>query len=141
MPRCIIQKKYFVLFKSIYPEEDELAQWLDELNLLNRIRQDIIQTEMHMGLDQEQYIRERLKLPLNSGCLALFSKLIQDSNGIILKELGLDSETCKNAETFPGKLHEIKLVRVQHDILLKPLKRAFDPRIQFLVGAKKVPFI
>lgn len=142
MLECVLPRKQFVVFASLKPEEDVLTGWLDDLGVFNReVILRISKADMCLPLDIEMFFRERLKLPLDIDCLTLLAKLLRNENGIQLKQLGLSERSWKDTETCTGRLNRLKLIRAQDDLLLKPLNIAFDPRVQFLVGARKVPFL
>lgn len=142
MPVCFLSKKNFVKFVSLEPEEDILSCWLEDLGVFSQeTALRISEAKMYLPLDIEVSLREKLKLPLDTDCLTLLSKLLRNENGIELKRFGLSGKTCRDTETCTGRLNRLKLVRVQDDSILKPLKIAFDPRVQFLVGARKMPIL
>jgi hypothetical protein len=133
----------FVRFVSVSldPEEDPLIKWFEDLNFWNvNVRCRIRAAGNCLPLDVEAEFKETLKLPLESDTRNLFSKLINSCTGIPLISLGFCGCGYDDPDTCVGKILSLRLGRVQDRFKFKAVNIAFDPRAQFLIGARSVPY-
>ncbi|OGZ27306.1 MAG: hypothetical protein A2427_03170 [Candidatus Nealsonbacteria bacterium RIFOXYC1_FULL_40_7] len=145
MDQDLLVRLHLVKFAScLDPDEDSLIKWLIDLNFWDfEVRCRVRAANNYLPLDKETAFMEMFGLPLCRDSKNLFSNLLSSDVGLSLKALGFDGCQCndwEDIETCTGKLLYLKLARVQYGKKLKALKIAFDPRAQFLIGARKVPY-
>lgn len=139
----ITTKVLLVKVKSLEFWQDPLVGWLQGLGFWNRkIRSRVSEADLHLPLDIETQFQNKFNLPLQNPTRALFEILLKDMNGVCLEVLGLPGKTWMDPETCTGKLYRLGLVRVQEDEgLLKPINQvSFDPRVQYLIGVRLLPY-
>ncbi len=135
---------HLVKFKSklLDPDEDPLVGWLYALGFWgDEVVLRINQAKGYLPLDIETDFRNAFDLPIDGNTNCLFSKLLCSCTGIDLHTLGYNGDDdYRDPYTCVGKILALKLGRVQDNTRFKALSIAFDPRAQFLIGARKVPY-
>ncbi len=128
MPRSIIK---------LVRLDKELEKWFGELGLWSEKFE--CRTESARGfipIDVETQLREQLWL--DSSCVDLLHRLLNDSNGLELESLGIKPKDWDQAlsqnDCACALLVNKCLARAQDKVLLKPLSIAFRPDVQYLVG-------
>lgn len=136
---------HLVKFRSelLDPDEDPLIGWLYALGFWEEeVMIRVNQAKGYLPLDMETDFRNAFELPIDSCTNCLFSKLLCSCTGIDLYTLGYNGDDdYRDPYTCVGKILALKLGRVQDNTRFKALNIAFDPRAQFLIGARKVPYI
>ncbi len=139
-PMCRVQLVRFTS-QTLDQDEDPLIKWLTDLNFWDvQVKYRIKAADRFMPLDIEYQFKSRFGLPLDCDVKNLFSGLLCSCTGMLLKPLGFGDGGYEDPCTCVGKILSLKLGRVQDRVKLKALKIAFDPRAQFLVGARSVPY-
>jgi hypothetical protein len=127
--------------KRLDPNEDRLIEWLTELGFWNsEVENRVKKADNHLPLDIEYDLKDGLKLPLDNPTRAVFSDLLRSDVGLSLKALGFHDGEWADPECCVGRLLNLKVARVQDSERFKALCIAFDPRAQFLIGARKIPY-
>lgn len=129
-----------VKFTCLDPNGDPLIKWLIHLNYWSvPVRYRIEAAKCFLPLDLEFDLKEKLGLPLDDRTKKVFSKLVDSDMGLSLKSFGFCNHDWDDPETCCGKLLQLNLARVQDSERFKAIKYAFDPRIQYLIGARQYP--
>ena len=129
-----------VKFNSLDPCQDPLIKWMGHLNYwTTQVRYRVEAAKCFFPLDLEYEFRDKLGLPLDSNSRKVFSKLVQSDVGISLKSLGFCEGDWYDPETCCGKILQLQLARVQDSERFKAINIAFDPRVQYLIGARQYP--
>jgi len=130
--------------KCLSPDQDPMIKWLIDLNFWDfEVRSRVEAANRFFPLDTETNFLDKFGLPFDRDSKNLFLKLLSSDIGLLLEVLGFDGCQCnewEDPETCTGKILALKLARVQDRKKLKVLNIAFDPRVQFLLGARGVPY-
>ncbi|KKS95664.1 MAG: hypothetical protein UV71_C0004G0004 [Microgenomates group bacterium GW2011_GWC1_43_13] len=127
--------------KNLDSDEDQLIKWLQEIGFWDiEVNLRVKAAANHLPLDIEGSFKDRFGLPMNSPTKKLFYDLLKSDIGLSLKLLGFCDGEWKDPETCVGKILSLKLGRVQDRERFKALNIAFDPRVQFLLGVRAVPY-
>ena len=146
MDQDLLVKLHLVGFasKSLDQNEDPLIKWLIDLNFWDfEVRCRVEAANGYLPLDKETDFMEIFGLPFCRDSKKLFNNLLSSDIGLSLKALGFDGcqhNDWEDLETCTGKVLYLKLARVQDKTKLKALNIAFDPRAQFLIGAREMPY-
>ena len=117
--------------------DEELEKWFGGLGLWSeKFEHRIESTRGFIPIDIETQLREQLWL--DSSCVDLLHRLLNDSNGLELESLGIKPEdwdqVLSRNDCACTLLVNKCLARTQDNVLLKPLRIAFRPDVQYLVG-------
>jgi hypothetical protein len=123
--------RQFVLFL-----DQELEKWLIEQKLVEEEDlKEIFQNRGFIPIPLEKKIRTAIALDANQKEVLRY--LLNDCNGVPKSELGIRNWTrqLRKGEGPCAGLYYLGLIRLdQSEGLVKPLKAAFNPKVQYLVG-------
>lgn len=128
-----------IKFESL-DSEDGFFVWLNDIGFWDgQIEDRVRKANNFLPVDLECQLKDRYGLPLDKLTQILMSKLLSSDVGIPMSKLSFCGSEPIDPKTYAGRILSLKLGRVQDNERFKPLKIAFDSRIQYLIGIRRIP--